>query len=79
MREAIARGGIWFFGTIIFLVVFMNDSLEGYSFTEQVLFLFFCGLVVGGVVFCMEWRELETRARMLRERESAPDKQNDVT
>lgn len=71
MREAFARSGLWFFGTIAAIYLFMPNWLEDDSLSEQILKLFLAGLIVGGAMFCKEWYDLERAERFRKEREEA--------
>lgn len=69
MREAFARAGLWFFGTIIAIIVFMPDTLKDHELGEQVAFLLFAGFIVAGAIFFYTWYNHEQDERELRERE----------
>jgi hypothetical protein len=58
---AFAPAGMWFFGTIIAMVVFLPTMIKDRSFGEQVTILLICGIVVAGAVFCYEWYEYERK------------------
>ena len=73
MKLAAARGGLWFFGTILFILLFMNDLVKDKSLTEQIVILLFFGFIVGGVVFFWTWHQAakEDRELELTERRKA--------
>lgn len=69
MRLAMARGVLWFFGTIIFFAVFANDTFKKMSDVEAYSSLTVVGFVVGGVVFGYTWYEYEQEQLKLRNKE----------
>lgn len=66
MRLAIARGVLWFFGSIIFMLVFFREALSKMANTEQYLSLLFIGLVVGGAVLGYTWYSYEQEEHDLK-------------
>jgi hypothetical protein len=73
MKLAAARAGLWFFGTILFVLVLWSDMLKDKSLTEQIVILLFLGFVVGGTVFFWTWHQSteEDRELELTERRKA--------
>lgn len=62
-RLALARGGFWFFGAIIFIWLFGGPDGLGlvekadYSFWEQLIITVIVGLIVGGCIMSKTWYE----------------------
>jgi len=70
MKLAAARAGGWFFGTIIFILLFMPSTVKDKSLAEGIVMLIFYGFIAGGAVFFWTWykvveedRELEAQER----------------
>ncbi|MGB3946182.1 MAG: hypothetical protein WBK76_05095 [Candidatus Saccharimonadales bacterium] len=73
MKLAAARAGAWFFGIIIFVMLFLNDMFKNKSLTEQIVTLLFFGFVAGGAAFFWTWHQVmeEDRELELAERRKA--------
>lgn len=69
MREAFARGGLWFFGTIIAICIFLPQYLKDHDLGEQLVRLLFAGIIIGGAIFFYTWYNHELEERELRNEE----------
>lgn len=69
MRLAAARAGLWFFGSIIFIAVFLGSIFEDMSTAESIATLVFFGAVIAGAVFCYSWYEHEQEERKQQQAE----------
>lgn len=65
MKLALSRGGLWFFGTMIFVIVFGQENLKDESLLEVIGTVAFFGAIVGGAIFCYTWYEYEQQEREL--------------
>lgn len=71
MRLAAARAGLWFFGTVIFVLFLYYDTWKekSTSIGEVIGTLAFFATIVAGVVFFYTWHEYEEKERELRNAE----------
>lgn len=65
MKLALSRGGLWFFGTMIFITLFGWESFKDDSLLEVIGTVAFFGTIIGGAVFCYTWYEYEQQEREL--------------
>lgn len=82
MREAFARAGLWFFGSILFIIVIGGDTIKDSKSSdgEIIASVVAIAFIVAGAVFFLTWHgyEKEERELKLEERRRALDKSDDV-
>lgn len=70
MRLAIARAGLWFFGTIVFTFFVIGDRFKDVSVGEAIATLVVIATIVAGIIFFATWSSYEEKQQKLKDKEA---------
>lgn len=71
MRQAFARAGLWFFGALVVVSLFFNESINNKTDSDNEFWMvvIIAAFVTAGIVFFYTWNVLEQEERALRNKE----------